>query len=214
MSCGTPTIFDYKNVFDQKKFLRIRAKQALKEYCSDSALMESCSKSMAKTFLSSQEYKNCKVILGIMALSDEPNLYLIYEQALKDGKKIAFPRMKNSIDIDFFYVTDFENSFTDKNPYKIKEPLQTCTKVDLSSLPNESVIFVPGLVFNFEGHRLGRGKGFYDRFLQQIIKNPNLCLCGVCFTICVTKAIPIEKHDIFVTHLLTEYGFVKCKKSN
>lgn len=215
MPCATPTIFDYKTISEQKKFLRNRAKSALKEYCSDSALMESCSQSMANSFLSSEEYKNCKVLLGVMALSDEPNLYLIYRQALKDGKKIAFPRTRPSCEIDFFYVTDFENSFSTQNPYKIKEPLPQCKKVCLDTLPSKTVVFVPGLVFNFEGHRLGRGKGFYDRFLQQLALNNNdFCLCGVCFTICVTKAIPVEKHDVSVTYLLTEYGFIKCKKDS
>lgn len=114
--------------------------------------------------------------------------------------------------MDFFYVESLSDALDDKNCFSIKEPHENLEMLEPLSLPENALVFVPGLAFNLEGARLGRGKGYYDRFLANLPAGRNFTLCGCCFTICVTKDIPIDENDFFVNHLLTEYGFVSVKR--
>jgi 5-formyltetrahydrofolate cyclo-ligase len=66
---------------------------------------------------------------------------------------------------------------------------------------------VPGVVFDQEGRRLGRGKGFYDRLLPSV-GGP---LCGVAFDWQVLPAIPVEPHDHVLNYILTPSRWLSCK---
>ena len=217
MACHTPDIYQFETISEQKKFLRKRAKSFLKEYCADQALMEQASLSAFDAVVKSSIYQKAPFILSFMPLKDEVNLLPLMKQALKDGKKVLLPRMSGSSnDMDFYFADDLEGAFDSDNPFFIQEPLPSAKKLELSELPPSSLIFVPGLAFNLEGDRLGRGKGFYDRFIsrlaQSLPEEKMPVLCGVCFTICVTKAIPLEENDRKVDWLLTEYGLVEAVK--
>ena len=210
--CHTPTIYDYKTVEEQKSFLRKRAKAALKEYCSDLPLMEQIAKSVVTSVTNSDEYKNATMILGFMPMNDEVDIVPLMKQALKDKKKVAVPKMaKSGNDMDFYLIDDFDGDFTSDNKYNIREPSENCTKLSPDQIPSDALIFVPGLVFNLEGARLGRGKGYYDKYLSRVPDCDKRIVCGVCFTICVTKAVPIEKNDVRVNYLLNEYGFISLR---
>lgn len=210
--CHTPTIYDYKTVEEQKSFLRKRAKAALKEYCSDLPLMEQIAKSVVTSVTNSDEYKNATMILGFMPMNDEVDIVPLMKQALKDKKKVAVPKMaKSGNDMDFYLIDDFDGDFTSDNKYNIREPSENCTKLSPDQIPSDALIFVPGLVFNLEGARLGRGKGYYDKYLARVPDCDKRIVCGVCFTICVTKAVPIEKNDVRVNYLLNEYGFISLR---
>ena len=210
--CHTPTIYDYKTVEEQKSFLRKRAKAALKEYCSDLPLMKQTAKSVVTSVTNSDEYKNATMILGFMPMNDEVDIVPLMKQALKDKKKVAVPKMaKSGNDMDFYLIDDFDGDFTSDNKYNIREPSENCTKLSPDQIPSDALIFVPGLVFNLEGARLGRGKGYYDKYLSRVPDCDKRIVCGVCFTICVTKAVPIEKNDVRVNYLLNEYGFISLR---
>jgi 5-formyltetrahydrofolate cyclo-ligase len=56
------------------------------------------------------------------------------------------------------------------------------------------LIVVPGLAFTAEGNRLGRGAGFYDRFLAGI--PANTVKVGVCFEFQRVSEVPQESHDV------------------
>ena len=210
--CHTPTIYDYKTVEEQKSFLRKRAKAALKEYCSDLPLMEQIAKSVVASVTNSDEYKKSTMILGFMPMNDEVDIVPLMKQALKDKKKVAVPKMaKSGNDMDFYLIDDFDGDFTSDNKYNIREPSENCTKLSSDQIPSDALIFVPGLVFNLEGARLGRGKGYYDKYLARVPDRDKRIVCGVCFTICVTKAVPVEKNDVRVNYLLNEYGFISLR---
>ncbi|MBR4136742.1 MAG: 5-formyltetrahydrofolate cyclo-ligase [Bacteroidales bacterium] len=62
------------------------------------------------------------------------------------------------------------------------------------------LIVVPGMAFDPHGHRLGRGKGYYDRFLAQY---PDVPTIGLCFDFQYVEKIPVEPHDKLVGDVLT-----------
>ncbi len=200
------------SIAEQKSFLRKRAKDELKKYFADKALSLQCAKTVADYFLKSREYAEAKMIFAYMAMNDEVDLSFVIKKALRDKKKVALPRMaENSNDMDFYFIDSLETAFSDNNKYGILEPSLKNKKVEPEKIPEKSVFLVPGLAFNLEGSRLGRGKGFYDKYLSRIpLKNQ--CFCGVCTVNVVTKAIPVEENDFRMNYLLTEYGFISLSR--
>lgn len=76
-------------------------------------------------------------------------------------------------------------------------------------VPAESIdlVLVPGLAFDARGGRLGRGAGFYDRFLARLTEqSPEVVVCGVCFTEQMVASVPMEPRDVRVRMLLTDEG--------
>ncbi|MFI4854173.1 MAG: 5-formyltetrahydrofolate cyclo-ligase [Phycisphaerales bacterium JB065] len=72
-------------------------------------------------------------------------------------------------------------------------------------------VLVPGLAFDRSGARLGRGAGFYDRYLEAIGSQTRVI--GVCFEAQVVERVPTEAHDRCVDALVTERGWIECGSS-
>jgi 5-formyltetrahydrofolate cyclo-ligase len=62
------------------------------------------------------------------------------------------------------------------------------------------LIVVPGMAFDREGHRLGRGRGYYDRFLA---RHPQVHTIGLCFDFQLLPEIPCEPHDRIIDEIIT-----------
>ena len=89
------------------------------------------------------------------------------------------------------FIKGFEKGMWCEEPI-----LEVATKVN--SLAG---VIVPGLGFDQKGKRLGRGKGFYDRFLseqKQVLK------VGVSLEALVVKELPTEEHDVDMDYLVTD----------
>ncbi|MSR18772.1 MAG: 5-formyltetrahydrofolate cyclo-ligase [Phycisphaerales bacterium] len=71
------------------------------------------------------------------------------------------------------------------------------------------VVLVPGLAFGLDGGRLGRGKGYFDRFLKRV--RPDALRIGICFETQIVNHVPSDPGDEPVHAILTESRFVWCK---
>jgi 5-formyltetrahydrofolate cyclo-ligase len=76
---------------------------------------------------------------------------------------------------------------------------------NLEAIPK--VILIPGLAFGQNGERLGRGKGYYDRYLE----NFRGLKIGLTFQCCLESRLPMEAHDQYVDWVITENGIVKIR---
>jgi prolyl-tRNA editing enzyme YbaK/EbsC (Cys-tRNA(Pro) deacylase) len=81
------------------------------------------------------------------------------------------------------------------------EPREDAEIVDAADM---DVVLVPGLVFDRRGGRLGRGKGYYDRFLASLPRST--VRIGVTTEDSVVDAVPTDEHDQRVGWLATESG--------
>jgi 5-formyltetrahydrofolate cyclo-ligase len=75
-------------------------------------------------------------------------------------------------------------------------------------MPERALVVVPGLAFDGRGRRLGRGGGYYDRFLswesmQKAIK------VGVCFSVQMVSEVPVDRHDVLMDWVCDERGIIK-----
>jgi 5-formyltetrahydrofolate cyclo-ligase len=121
----------------------------------------------------------------------EPDLDLLWELGLLDHHSVAYPRC-DAKTLLFRTVT----KLSDLSPAKsgIREPAGGASSERLD------LIVIPGLAFTPEGNRLGRGAGFYDRFLSTI--PGDTVKIGVCFEFQLLPEIPVEYHDVKVDALV------------
>ncbi|HEY9124723.1 MAG TPA: 5-formyltetrahydrofolate cyclo-ligase [Bacteroidales bacterium] len=81
-----------------------------------------------------------------------------------------------------------------KNRYNILEPTGTV----FSDIEQIEALIIPGIAFDKSGNRLGRGKGYYDRFLS----TSNAFKIGVCFEFQLFESIPALPHDVKVNMVI------------
>lgn len=112
----------------------------------------------------------------------------------------VFPRMREGF-LEFFEAQSFV-----LGPFGVWEPSRDSKQKELKEIQG---LLIPGLVFNKNGNRLGKGKGYYDKTLStyQGVK------VGVCFDFQITKdPLPTEAHDVTMDFLITESGLIDCRK--
>ena len=162
------------------------------------------SKQICELILASPQYKDAEQIFAYMALADEVDLGEVIRSALRDGKKVALPKIMDFEKgvMQFFYLDTVQtlNSQTQAGTLGISEPdPQVLQPVDANTLKDSSIlILVPGRAFTKEGDRLGRGKGFYDRFLaDDLLRGArDAVMAGVCFDFQIKKSLPVDDRDI------------------
>lgn len=132
-----------------------------------------------------KEYKESKLLLTYVPLEDEVDTFKLIEYSLKIGKKVAVPKCKGN-NIEFYYI----NSLNDlsKGKFNILEPITNKLVTDFEN----SICIVPGVAFDKQNNRIGYGKGFYDRFLQ----NYNGIKIGLAYRECICEEIDNESTDI------------------
>ncbi|MDE0138151.1 MAG: 5-formyltetrahydrofolate cyclo-ligase [bacterium] len=89
----------------------------------------------------------------------------------------------------------------ERHRFGFEQPVATAPLVDLSSV---AVVLTPGLAFGPDGERLGRGGGYYDRFLLTV--PDGAARVGVTVSALVVDRLPTDSHDVPMTHLATETG--------
>ena len=111
---------------------------------------------------------------------------------LPPEKIFAYPRAGDDGTLAFLLASEFQTG-----ALKIHEP------VGATMAPSPDLVLVPGLAFDTTGARLGRGKGFYDRWLAA---NPAVHSVGICFKCQILESLPFEAHDARVNAIVSEEG--------
>lgn len=127
----------------------------------------------------------------------------IFSAALSAGKKVVFPRVREH-HLDFIEVRGQED--LRKGAFGIQEPVGE----QVTPLNELDVLVVPGVVFDAQGGRLGYGKGFFDRGLDEKKLKP--FLVGLCYEIQLVTFLPKENHDVLMDALVTERRMLWMKK--
>lgn len=125
---------------------------------------------LANLFLETAEYLQADTIYGYMPYNQEVRTLPILKQAIRDGKKVAVPKVYGD-EMRFIYVVDFDRM--EKSKFGIPEPIEDTPVAD----DPYALVLMPGLAFDAQGHRIGYGGGFYDRFLAKEPMHPKVALC-------------------------------------
>ena len=150
------------------------------------------SEKLGELFIQSEAYKNAKTIYGYLPYNQEVRTVPMLEQALKDGKKVAVPKVYGD-EMKFLYLDDL--SKVSKGYAGIPEPIADEPVAD----DETALVLMPGLAFDPAGHRIGYGGGFYDKFLAAEPNHPTLALC---YEFQMLPELHTEEHDIPVDTVL------------
>ena len=132
--------------------------------------IESRSQKLGQLFLESDAYRNAKTIYGYMPYNQEVRTVPMLEQALADGKRVAVPKCYGE-EMKFIYLEDLTQ--VEKGYAGIPEPIADGPIGDDPT----ALVLMPGMAFDPQGHRIGYGGGFYDKFLASEPGHPTLALC-------------------------------------
>lgn len=134
-----------------------------------------------------------KVIILYSALPDEVPTQTLMAELVAQGKTVLLPRVINEKDMELCRYTGPQD--LQAGAYGIMEP----TGERFTDHEAIDVAIVPGMAFDTEGHRLGRGKGYYDRFLSRV---PYLYKIGLCFSWQIVDCVPCDEHDIVMDEII------------
>jgi 5-formyltetrahydrofolate cyclo-ligase len=149
-------------------------------------------------FFSLDRVKQASSIMIYYSSNGEAETASIIQELLFMGKTVSLPVCAPAKDLVAAKITDLSRLVT--NEFGIKEPdpgRMVCPDfIDL--------IVLPGLAFDEAGFRLGRGAGYYDRFLS---KNMRVFKLGLAYDFQVYPSLPVESHDIAIDGLITPAGY-------
>ena len=217
-------------IAESKKSARALARKALREF-SRSNDISALSLKICDAVIHSQAYGDCGELLAYIPTATEADCLPLIKRAVADGKRTAVPRVDaRTSSMDFFFLKStlpIEKQL-EVGSFGLKEPLRSLEKLRLkrenacgSSQSRGEItkrlIIVPGLAFSRGGKRLGRGKGFYDRFLAKLKnlspasdsaanqqKSANCAAAGFCFSAQLSDCIPTDRFDAEVDIIFTE----------
>ena len=132
----------------------------------------------------SNKVSNASVIALFISLPDEPQTANFIEQLLSKNKRVVVPRIEGE-EMNFYDISEGVS----EGAFGIMEPIAT-TPIEPSEI---DVMIVPGVAFTRQGARLGRGKGFYDKYLSH--NSFRAYTIGVCYPCQVVENLPTEPHD-------------------
>lgn len=149
------------------------------------------SQAICRVIRQTPQWQQARTVLLYHALSDEPNL----EPLFSADKELLLPVVVGD-DLVLRYYRD--NTSLQEGAFHIMEP--TGDDFPIERYSEICLVLVPGMAFDKDGHRLGRGRGYYDRLLPRLSQ---ACKLGVCFPFQVVDCVPYEPHDIAVNRLIT-----------
>lgn len=147
---------------------------------------------LGELFLASEAYQTAKTIYGYLPYNQEVRTIPMLEQALRDGKRVAVPKVYGET-MKFIYLEDL--SLVEKGYAGIPEPVSDGPVAD----DETALVLMPGLAFTKNGDRMGYGGGFYDKFLAAEPNHPTLALC---YAFQIVETLPTEEYDIPVNCVL------------
>lgn len=142
-----------------------------------------------------QWFYSADVILAFVGYGSEIDTSGIINEALKSGKKVYVPKVCGD-EMNFYRICDYGEL---ERGYKgIPEPSGLSESYDFYSRNDSgerTLLIMPGIAFDMERNRIGYGKGFYDRFLQDK-EELRLHSIAICFSCQIVDKIPCSEHDI------------------
>lgn len=189
-------------VKDLKAALRVRIRERLATLSREQRLQASAN--LCKRMRETEAWKAAKSVLLFAPQDDEPDVWPLLLEAIVEGRTVALPRF--DLVSQSYLACQVRDVTTDicTGKFGIREPSATCPEVAWTAL---NLIVVPGVAFDLQGRRLGRGRGFFDRLLTQVHGTK----CGVAFDEQIVEAVPIENHDTHMDSLVTPTLRVNCK---
>jgi len=186
-----------------KETLRGEMKRRLKETKHEEFKIQGAAS--AALLRSSHIWSSYAAVFLFLSMNSEIDTRPLLDSALEDGKKVFAPKVSYAPNgaekLVFYKITSAENPW-EKGAFGIREPA-TGKEPAASDFP--ALIVVPGLAFDRNGNRLGKGGGFYDRFLGELDAEGCVYIAiGLCMDFQVVDSVPVGEKDKGMHCVLTQ----------
>jgi 5-formyltetrahydrofolate cyclo-ligase len=164
---------------------------------------EAVSTVIVEKFLALPAYATAKTVMFYVDAGSEVRTRHLLPRALQLGQRVVVPYcIVETNELELFWLEEMSELV--EGAYKILEP-----KTELRELPRKKIkpeeldlVMVPGTAFDKSGGRMGQGKGYYDRLLENV--RPEAPLVALAFECQMFPEIPVAAHDVFMDMVITE----------
>ena len=167
----------------EKDELRRHIRKLKAQTGSDALLTES--RQVLQSVEHDADFLSADTVLLYWSLPDEVNTH-DFVRRWAQHKHVLLPRVCGD---NLQLATYRSDDDLHAGAFNIMEPVGTT----FTDYPQIRFALIPGMAFDADGHRLGRGKGYYDKLLPQLT---NACKAGICFSFQMLETIPTEPHDV------------------
>lgn len=175
-----------------KKEIRKRVREKLHAMSEEEKKLKS--KEIIDSIVKHSAVGKAKTIALFSSLPDEPCLGSLISDFSSSSCKVVLPKVFGDIMNFYSYSPDIMRI----GAYGIEEPNGECP-VNASEI---DVIIVPGVAFTGKGARLGRGKGYYDKYMSQSCFRAYKI--GVCYSCQLVDDLPCEEHDVVMDEVISD----------
>lgn len=163
------------------------------------------SRAICERLFTTPEWRSAEVVLTFLPMPEEVDTGPILSRAAESGKTVAVPRVVGP-ELLFHIIPEHFEAW-ELHSYGMREPGRDLPVLALAEEHRGKLLVVtPGLAFDRACGRLGRGGGFYDRFLAAA--GPFGVSAGVCFSVQLIDEVPRDEHDRPVDLVVTEHEVI------
>jgi 5-formyltetrahydrofolate cyclo-ligase len=188
-----------------KKSLRKRMKEVLRDVPAATNKDEGIA--AAARLCETADWKRYQRVLLYVSMENEFDTAPLLARAFAEGKEVYVPRTEGDSLMRFYRILGEDGPWS-IGAFGIREP-QICTAETLFHRGGPAFITTPALAFDRNGNRMGRGRGYYDRFFASLPADGDFFLCGYCLTVQVVDEVPIEPFDRQVHALCTAAEYLR-----
>lgn len=144
-------------------------------------------------------FRNASTVMLYLPLTAEVDATPLALQCFRTGKTVCVPRVDwQRKEMQPVETTSLDDRVMDTDEHGVR-----CPRIAHPIMPRLiDMVVVPGLAFDAQGNRLGRGGGYYDRFLTRL--RDNVVMVGLAFDQQIVDQIPKAKHDIVMDLVVTD----------
>ena len=149
-------------------------------------------------------YRYCGTVLLYAPTEYEIDVRPVFDRALRDGKRVAFPRCRTEDRSMTFHFVSSWDELLPGSIGSIPEPPEDAPVYDTDDRGGEetAICVIPAILFDKDGYRIGYGKGYYDRYLPHFRGTK----IGVIYSDFTIECVPRGKFDLSADVLITEKG--------
>lgn len=179
--------------------------------------IKSKSEKICKKLLSSKEIAGACSIAFFVPLKTEPDIVPVLKLCMKEGKKCFVPRVSDSENMEFCILNNDEALETqlEVGAFGIREPKNSLKVITCEELSKESpLILVPAMAFapiedsecesGRKFARLGKGRGYYDRFFASLKGEGEFTTVGIAFDFQLVDFLPTDEFDFPVDAVIID----------
>lgn len=172
----------------RKKLLQQRRQCAL-------GICQSLSREIQERFLATAAFAQAECVALYASVHNEVATDLVAGATLAAGKQLAYPRVESD---QLLFMRTTDPGSLAPGFFNVPEPVAG----DVLSPETIDVCVVPGVAFDLAGHRLGYGRGFYDRFLARCPERTHRV--GFAYDFQLVETLPAQDHDQMLNVVITE----------